>query len=305
MAEEKAQPTQRELSDIANERIREAAKWLIGAFAAVGAALIAGSQLSSIGKLRGCFELTLECSRLWIALLGGAIGLAGVVWAIWIGAQLLLPLSLPPSDLQDEWKKGDKSAVYRFFARNRSYKQGFKDFEDLQNLEDAAYDRYDKAEGKLDSATRGSRALEREFTKAQEELDELLERSEAFVLIANQELLAERFKRSALPKLLGAAIVAALGIGLFAWAANPSEAALASASLRGADLSSTDLSGSNLRHADLEDADLSGADLSGADLTGANLTDADLDGVVWSKTTCPDGTVSDNVGGSCENHLSS
>jgi hypothetical protein len=37
--------------DAQGDKIREAAKWVVGSFAAVGAALIAGSQLSSIGKI--------------------------------------------------------------------------------------------------------------------------------------------------------------------------------------------------------------------------------------------------------------
>ena len=40
-------------------------------------------------------------------------------------------------------------------------------------------------------------------------------------------------------------------------------------------------------------------DLTGADLTGANLHRADLTGVIWSNTTCPDGTNSNNDGGTC------
>jgi len=40
-----------------------------------------------------------------------------------------------------------------------------------------------------------------------------------------------------------------------------------------------------------ENADLTGADLTGADLTGALLSGGKLSGVIWSTTTCPDGTV--------------
>src|SRR4051812_12139050 len=69
--------SQRELSAEATDKIRDAGKWLVGAFAAVGAALIAGSQLSSIGKLDVCGHFTLSCTRLWIALFGAALGLAG------------------------------------------------------------------------------------------------------------------------------------------------------------------------------------------------------------------------------------
>jgi uncharacterized protein YjbI with pentapeptide repeats len=57
------------------------------------------------------------------------------------------------------------------------------------------------------------------------------------------------------------------------------------------------------RSANLINADLSGADLSGADLSGADLSGASLFGVIWSNTTCPDSTNSDDNGGTCEGHL--
>ena len=69
----------------------------------------------------------------------------------------------------------------------------------------------------------------------------------------------------------------------------------------------------NLSGIDLSGADLSGALLMGVDLSDANLTDANLEGVitldanfegaVWSDTTCPDGTNSDDNGNTCENNL--
>jgi uncharacterized protein YjbI with pentapeptide repeats len=59
---------------------------------------------------------------------------------------------------------------------------------------------------------------------------------------------------------------------------------------------------------------LSHANFNGVDLTGVNLTNANLQyattntqtnftAVVWSNTTCPDGTNSDNDGGTCVNNL--
>jgi len=100
------------------------------------------------------------------------------------------------------------------------------------------------------------------------------------------------------------------------------------ANLSGADLSGADLSGTVLNDADLSGANLSGANLTGAmlgvvdlsdanlsgaildhvwladsDLTGANLSDADLTEVRWVNITCPDGTNSDNNGGTCVGHL--
>ena len=55
--------------------------------------------------------------------------------------------------------------------------------------------------------------------------------------------------------------------------------------------------------ANLTDADLSGANLTNADLNGANVTGANLTDVIWSNTTCPDGTNSNNDGDTCVNNL--
>jgi streptogramin lyase len=86
-------------------------------------------------------------------------------------------------------------------------------------------------------------------------------------------------------------------------------ARLIGANLQGANLNDAHLEGyafldgANLEGANLHGVDLSGADLSRADLTGANLHGATLTGAKWSNTTCPDGTNSDNDGGTCANNL--
>src|SRR5262245_39794791 len=66
---------------------------------------------------------------------------------------------------------------------------------------------------------------------------------------------------------------------------------MAERDLSGADLSGADLTDVNLSDTDLSGADLSGADLTKANLAGADLTNAELVGVVWDRTTCPDGQV--------------
>jgi streptogramin lyase len=82
---------------------------------------------------------------------------------------------------------------------------------------------------------------------------------------------------------------------------------LIGASLQGAHLQEANLGNAQLQYAHLEGAhlqgaDLSGANLTGADLSGAHLGGATLTGVVWSNTTCPDGTNSNNDGGTCANN---
>jgi hypothetical protein len=85
---------------------------------------------------------------------------------------------------------------------------------------------------------------------------------------------------------------------------NLSGANLAGANLNGAKLNGINLSGANLRDANLSGANLTNANMTNANLKGANLNKATLTGVIWSNTTCPDGTNSNNnVGKTCVGHL--
>lgn len=81
------------------------------------------------------------------------------------------------------------------------------------------------------------------------------------------------------------------------------------ATFNGADLRGADVRDADLAHARFVDADLRGVQLDRTDLTMADLTGADLqratglDTVTWSATICPDGTNSDDDGGTCLGHL--
>ena len=284
-----------------DNQIREAAKWLVASFAAVGAALIAGSQLSSIGELPVCRPDSIECSRLWIAMAGAVASLLGVVWAVWTGVGLLAPLRLQLSDLKKQWRPG--TPIFDYFQANQSQLQGFANPEDMEAQIIEASATFDRLNAEL-AASEGARreALDKELDDADLLFKDILGRSDDVVTIANHVEYVHFFRGRALMRLFAAAAIAAVGIVAFAWAANPAESPN-SAALRGADLSGANLAGVNLRNADLTDAILDGADLTGADLAGAALTGASLDEVVWSGTVCPDGTNSDAAGGSCQNHL--
>lgn len=101
--------------------------------------------------------------------------------------------------------------------------------------------------------------------------------------------------------------------GLDLSGANLSYASLIGGYLPGANLTGADLTGANLYNANLNSAILRGANLSGAnldgallaytDLTGADLSGATLNGTIWSRTTCPDGTITKANGGTCVGHL--
>tara|TARA_B100001123_G_C14991933_1_gene899939 strand:- start:4 stop:825 length:822 start_codon:yes stop_codon:yes gene_type:complete len=70
-----------------------------------------------------------------------------------------------------------------------------------------------------------------------------------------------------------------------------------------ANLSNSYLIYANLSGSDLQSADLSNSYMGDANLFGADLTNAILVGIYWSNTICPDGTNSDDNGGTCENNL--
>ncbi|GAA1845812.1 pentapeptide repeat-containing protein [Asanoa iriomotensis] len=269
--------------DQANQRIRDAAKWLIASAAGVGAALIAGSQLSNIGLLPFGWPTSVATARLWLAVLGAALGLAAVVYAIWAAVRILLPRYVLIADLVSAWSDHGHALrpVATFFVKHPKYLQGFEtpgEVVERRSTTVAAYERT------------GDTALETEIR-------DLDARIVAIEDMATHEALGQEF-RTALRRMVAAVSVAALGIVLFAWASNPPPTPAPAADLRNARLT-----GAFLRDADLRNARLDGADLTGADLTGADLTGASMTGVVWSRTTCPDGALSDEVGGTCAGHL--
>jgi len=97
--------------------------------------------------------------------------------------------------------------------------------------------------------------------------------------------------------------------GAYFYGANLENAVFDGANLNGAyftyggRLTNASLVDANLRYTHFYRADLAGANLTGADLTDADLRQANLDNVIWGNTICPDGTVSDDHGGTCEDNL--
>ncbi len=272
----------------ANEQIREAAKWLIGSAAAVAAALIAGSQLSSIGKLEVGLPTSVETVRLWVAVGGAVVGLVAIVYVLWTAVQLLPQISVTIRDLIAEWDKpSDRLAPAVQFLKDRpKYLQGYTSPAELDDQRSAAV-------AELGSLSMGDAKI----TELNADIADLDHRIAAIESRAGNSVLQGMF-RAALGKLMWATAIAAVGILAFAWAANPPDGPAPAAKLVNARLVDADLRDANLVNAKLDNADLSGADLTGADLTGTSIV-----GVVWKGATCPDGRLSDDVGGTCAGHL--
>lgn len=71
----------------------------------------------------------------------------------------------------------------------------------------------------------------------------------------------------------------------------------------GVEANSTDFTGARLVNVTFDGGSFIGSNFTDADLTGATFFNDSLGEVTWSNTTCPDGTNSDDHGGSCEGHL--
>ncbi|GIJ36547.1 pentapeptide repeat-containing protein [Verrucosispora sp. WMMD703] len=271
-----------------NDRIRDAAKWLVASAAAVGAAMLAGSQLSSIGELPLGVPDSVDRARLWVAVTGAAAGLSTVVYAIWTAVQILLPKLVLVSDLDAAWtqRRSELTTVVEHFRRNPKYLQGFSTPADIIT-----------AREELIAAQREPSTADDVRTQLAAGIADLDERITAIEDTATHEALKNQF-RHALRKLMLATAVAAIGIVAFAWAANPP------AVQPTADLRNARFVDAYLRDADLRDAKLDHADFTNADLTGADLTGASIGGVVWRNTICPDGTNSDDNRHTCAGHLS-
>lgn len=297
-----ASDTQHDALSAPTTQIRETAKWLVAGLAAVGAVLVAGSQLASLGKLdlgsplSGDTWQSTQTARLWIALLGLVVALGAVLLALRATLPLLVPQDWPLRAVVDEFAK-EKSPARTFLSAHPEYLSPYATPQELLDRQEELERERGQKQQLYDNALDDGREAANEALKTtRHKLAAAYRHAEDLGALVGYVTLKDSFTLSK-RWILGMAGAVALGTCAFAWAANPPDAAKA-ASLAGADLSGTDLGAAKLQKADLTGADLRSADLGGADLSGAVL-----DGVQWGRTTCPDGRLSDEVGGSCAGHL--
>lgn len=291
------------------DKVRETAKWLIGVFGAIGALIVARIQLSDLGTLSG--------ADLWSALFAIALAVLGICLATSGVANLLLPRQRTVRELMQA-PHADPGII--FFRENPEAIRGY-------NSLGALFDAWQQDLTAYKTAFQAWRinptAHHRNRLRLTGERLRPLEVAVRSALqIATYQSLRADYRRMLQNRLFPGIILTAAGIVWFSIASSSpaSDISLDDTDLRGAildgvsfrndSLRKSNLSEASLRNVDFSNSDLSGADLSGADLTGANLkgaatTNAEFSAVTWEGTTCPDGAVSNEVGGSCEAHLES
>jgi len=277
----------------AQDLVRSAAKWFIGGLGAIGAVLIAGSQISSVGALQA------GSLRLYLAITGVIVGLLAILWAMWRVVDVLAGKRWTFEELVEEWR-ATKSAASPNAGRWHRWRSRMKHPVGWF-LRDTP-----TALGGFSSPVRILKEFDRS-PAGREGLQDLVDLMSELQAKASTVYVAARFQ-TLRRQIAAGVVVGAAAIILFAWAANPATPQQPAPSLRNANLRGADLRGASLRNADMTGADLSNANLAGADLRGATTTNA-----IFSNTTCPDGTNSDTtaqrntsgepVSGTCAGHL--
>jgi hypothetical protein len=292
--------------------LRDTAKWLLASLGAVGAILVAGSQLSSIGKLDvGHPWDGEETYRFAAALIGLTIALVAVGVSIKRVVDLLVPQDATLGDLKDQLANS-KSSVAQLFAREPAYLEPYGSVAELERSQDELQQERTTRTESLKSlkedleaqtkAKQNTQAKKKEIEDAETALNDTRARlgqvyrdAEALAGIGAYLTVKDKFKIMVKDLVVAAAAVA-VGTTLFAWAANPEETATPK-------LSGAKLTGAVILDGSLEGVDLTEAVLKNADLSGTSLKGAAVDGVTWTGTRCPDGHKVKDDQETCSGHL--
>lgn len=207
MSEEKPQAGEASSDPFAEgvDRLRETAKWLMAVFAAIAATLLAESSLSSIG------QFSWGAPRLTAALIAGTLALFAVGVVIWHAARVLAPSPVSIQRLAEDEEKNRKPADVNFVQRNPQLLAGYGS---VRELRDTYY-------GLVE---------ERDALIEQDKWDDAKKRDDRIAYLGGviSQLLSavaadrvhRQFKRTVWVMFV-AGFVAAAGIILFVWAANP------------------------------------------------------------------------------------
>lgn len=189
-------------------KLRDTARWLIAAFAAIAAVLVGTAPLLNLGKLDS------GDWRLWVAGAAAAVGLAAIAAMIQVTANVLTPVSKGLKELVH------KPAMRKIFSENFELLGGHgMSLEEFKAEYDRARFAYVEAvEHHRDNPGDPAATAEEERTQ-----DAFYELAPVVARIMNEGLLTtfyEKF-RVARRAVIGGSFVAGIAIVVFAWAANP------------------------------------------------------------------------------------
>ncbi len=193
--------------DRAVDHLRATAKWLLGTFAAIGAVLVAGTQVSKIGQLAPDWRLAL-------AVIAFAVGLLAVGVAILAVLNVLTSGHTSIAALHREQTAHPHSSLSQMLAETSLLDEyDHRVSELIQEANDALNER--AAVANDDSPQGIARYKRANATIAYTNVVK-----GQLLALARNQMVRDEFDRQRWPLLL-AGLVAACAIATFAWAANP------------------------------------------------------------------------------------
>lgn len=200
----------------AADRIRETAKWLTVSLAALGGVLVAGSQLSDIGELES------GSNRFWMTIGGGGVAAVGAVVILVAASSVMTTSSVSLESVAQKTPAGTDDVV-----TDATLLSGHNDVNALKDEYVAAVkDRKDAqaahlANPSIPELRTAAEAADARAVTVSDTAHELLK-------VVSYEHLAHRWRVAELWIVVGG-VLAGVGIGIFAWGANPPADAVASA----------------------------------------------------------------------------
>jgi hypothetical protein len=192
----------------AANQVRQNVKWLIAAFAAVGAALAAGIQISNLGGVQ-------SGGRLTAAFVGAALGLVGIIVAIWQAGKVLDLQQATTADLTTS------TLLRKRLEEEPAFLGGYGHESPAALVKD-----YERLLGEVRRAERATRqkpddkAAAVRLASVSAEFDGLSNAVDFLRKVVIYEHTQARYVE-ARPRIVGAAILTFSGLALFAYAANP------------------------------------------------------------------------------------
>lgn len=180
------------------EQLRTNVKWTLIAFGAIGTTLLAGSQLSNLGKF------SYSDARLWIALICAIVALGAASYAVYVAQSVAYSGYTQLNHLDHD----DRA----FLNDNNTLLEGFKTIDEIKEAyESCIAERHNNMTNGADIET-----LKADKSNFQY-LDNLVDNILSFVRYNRIRTQVERSRN----QLTLASLFAAIGLLGFAWAANP------------------------------------------------------------------------------------
>lgn len=197
------------------DALRSVAKWLVAAFAGIGALLVAGLSISGIG------QLSPSSWRLYTAAGSAAVALAAVALMIREASTVLTHEWLTLADLSDpgpavpppkaDWKSAELREIHNLLDVSKHELFGY-----VAESPPKLQERLQEVDRQLRRARPGSRRA----LRAAREAAALRKAARATAQYANYRYTLKLFQRMR-TRIAWAALVTAISVGVFAYAANP------------------------------------------------------------------------------------